>query len=613
MLLVPADAKQWINYLGQFGPSSSNDNLYDEKLAVNLKKLHINPIEIDSPFDSEVIKAINELADSGKSGVILLAGMAGDGKTRTARYIWDKLNTEINGSPATDKWNSDRFPTLTVMSSVGQRYTVSFVKDLSHRLETDPTGINDPMSIAEIPEHTCRIIACNHGRLLEHIRKTEYIGSVNDLASTLEKLFFSKTLKKKIENALPNIDIYLFDLSVYNPAEKFEAIITKVCGRKEWLNCKQCSYYERCPIVANRNALWDDTKQCLKTPAIRQTELIRLIASNGVHLPIRDLLIVAVNNLLGMHSINENTRRKKRLLSCDFVAESSESAIRVESYVFSNLLGNNLPNYVKKDNLIYKELAQFNIGGYAPRLYDKFLTDPELVRNIKSSVETSAARNLWDLSQSIRDKWSQNLLQMRRQAAFFSIPENETIDRWQMSAFSFGKEYSQLMKQSNTKKFVERQLVIGMNRVFTGQFRNEDNHVFITTAGTDSKSAQGELLRCSIPVRPRNKRGGAQNGIFVASDSASQLKLQFIDDFIVETSLTPSLFEFFRREAEGFVLSGFTKKFRSQAMQLTSRLIKEFSDCGDEEQDDLPLNLLPMLETNDKQIILETNNDPNKY
>lgn len=613
MHMVPTDAKQWVNYLSQFGPSSSNDNLYDEKLAINLKKLRVNPIEIDSPFDTEVIQTINKLADSGKSGVILLAGMAGDGKTRTARYIWNKLSAEINGRAETEKWNSDRFPTLNLTNSVGQNYTVSFVKDLSHRLDTDPTGIDDPMSITEIPERTCRIIACNHGRLLEHIRKTKVrlkiMNFQNSLASTLEKLFFSKTLKKKIENVLPDIDVYLFDLSVYNPADKFEAIITEVYGRQEWQNCKQCPCYGKCPIMANRNALWDDIEHHLKTPATRQTELIRLITSNGTHLPIRDLLIVAINNLLGMHSLNENAPRKKKLLSCNLIAEANGSALRVESYIFSNLLGNNLPGYVKKDNLIFKELAQFNIGGHAPRVYDKFLTAPELLEKIKPFVETTAAKNLWDLSQSVEDKCSKELLRMRRQAAFFSLPENEEIDRWQMTAFSYGKEYSQLTKQPNSKKLVERQLVIGMNRVFTGQFRNEDSQIFITTAGTDSKSTQGELLLCTIPVRPRTKRGKTQNGIFIISDSAGQLKLCFIDDSAVETELTPSLYEFFRRQAKGYVISGFTKNCRSQAMQLKTRLIKEFSDFEDDFQEDLPLNLLPMLEINDKQIVLEINYD----
>lgn len=601
--------RKWVSYLCQLGPSSSNNNLFDEKLVINIKKLGISPIEIESPFDKPLLATVQKLANEGTSAVVLLAGMAGDGKTRTARKLWEALS---NGNECLAcKWNNDRFPTIVLESQNGSRYQIVFVKDLSHNLDTDPTGDDNPMSVTEVPDATCHVIACNHGKLLDFIRTTDASEKAAKLADALEKDFFAKKTQDKID-VLGHTKVYLFDLSVYNPAEKFESIMKEACRREEWKGCAECPCSTGCHIAANRRALWNEETQKLKTPALRQTELIRLVGCNGVHLPFRDLLVLAVNDLLGTHELGK-PRLRKRLLTCDAVEKAHNLGSSIESYVYCNLLGENLPNSVQQDNLAIRELARFGLGTHAPRLFDRMLTTPEMSASIRRLVEPSASASLWDVTPQSETNFARELLKMRRQAMFFCIPDCGEIDRWQLTAFSFGKDYLPLLCLPAEKpKSAQSDLVEGMNRVFTGQFRMEKSELFITTAGTKSGSLQGELLRCNFEVRPRLRRHGGKSGIFVGTDETGGVSLQFFDSdqCVVQTPLSPPLYEFFRRQAEGYAISGFTRECRAQAFQLKSLLIKEFApiETDDDYYKEMTIDLLPMTNRTAVKIILKTDN-----
>lgn len=613
--IAAEDAKKWVSYLSQLGPSSSNNNLFDEKLVVNIRKLRITPIEIANPLDAPLLATVRNLIADGTSAVILLAGMAGDGKTRTARKLWEAL-TQGDADMAR-RWNDERFPFLVLKTQKGVSYQIDFVKDLSHTLDTDSRGNDNPWSITHVPGNTCRVIACNHGKLLDFIRTTgstdtpEEAKKAEDLANILEQAFFARKMKDMI--AVGDIQVHLFDLSVYNPAEKFESILSQVCGRQEWKGCSQCLYSASCHIGANRRALWDDDKQQLKTAAHRQTELIRLVGCSGVHLPIRDLLLLAVNDLLGTHEFNK-PRLRKRLQTCSAVEEAQNLGKQIESYVYCNLLGENLPNQVQRENLVFSELARFGIGTHAPRLFDRMLMAPvSQSQNVMDFVEPSAAAALWNVppqSENPGSAIARELLKMRRQAMFFCIPDGAKPDRWQLTAFSFGGDYLQLLSLPPGKpQSAQSNLIVGMNRVFTGQFRMEESKLLITTAGTESGSLQGELLQCNIDVRPRLRRSSGTSGIFIGTNETGGLSLQFFDagQCIVKAPLTPPLYEFFRRQASGYVISGFTRECWAQAFQLKSRLINEYSPTEDAigYGQEMTIDLLPMTDTNAVQIILK--------
>ena len=558
--------EKWINYLYSLGPSSGNDNAYDESLTMDLLSSEIAPIEIACDFDSDIVEKIRYCASTGESALVLLTGMAGDGKTRTARVVW----TELTQADLCF-WNQEPEPKAELASPSGQSYTVVFSKDLSANMDNE-----GPLDLFSVPANSCRVVACNHGRILDRIRALE--GNNSKLAQDIELALFEK-IKQKDFVSSTGLKVCVFDLSMYDPAQKFEDILVAMLNRPEWSGCLNCAHCSKCMIFHNRNALWEDTEKKLKTPAKRQAELARLISCSGIHLPIRDLLIVAANNLLGAHTPG-STRKRKRLISCSDVRQSHSKKSLLESYVFANLLGENLQETERKKNLLFREFPSFGIGHYGPRAVDEILQNPSRFPELRSLVGEPIAELLWDRNPDSEKKLAKELLALRRQSMFFTYPESkgtfEGFDRWQLTAFSFGGRYVRLLSDlAKHTTYVFSDLILGMNRVFTGQYTvNNKSVVCVTTSGTNSKSIQGELLRCELSVRSSK----STTNVIIALNQAKLPVLVFTEaSETLKVILTPYLFEYFMRAANGYIPDSLSKESHSQALQLKFKLIERFA------------------------------------
>ena len=110
--------------------------------------------------------------------------------------------------------------------------------------------------------------------LLDHLRREDIkASSDHELAQIAEKSFFEKKQSSDFRLA-NNLQVNIFDLSTIPVRKRFKEIITEVCNREEWNLCKTCPFHGNCKILANRNGLWDDQKFTLRSPALRQLELL---------------------------------------------------------------------------------------------------------------------------------------------------------------------------------------------------------------------------------------------------------------------------------------------------------------------------------------------------
>lgn len=590
------DVEIWVKYLGQLGLTTSNTNLYDEQLIPNLRVLGTEPIRINNQQTSEVEKKIRQLADSGRSGVILITGTAGDGKTQTARKVWEKLRPE--GDCMRD-WILENYPEVLLKTDTGADYTVTFVKDLSSPPEGSTEGASEQLSVTGVPKQTCRVIACNHGKLMDQLRE-EQNDAAAVLADKLEGTFFSRKVSEEFDT-VPDVSVILFDLSNGNSVANLEEILTDAYGRAVWASCQVCPCKNNCPILFNRNALWDEESRQLRTPAVRQLELVRLIGKAGVHIPIRDLLNLAANNILGRQDLTKPPRSTK-LLSCKDVANAVAKGDDIGSYFTSNLIGENLPPHIRKQNVFYDAVKWFAIGEDAPRLFDALLTEQP---NEKSPVDIGSdlKDKLWNLSDSLENEQRLKLLKMRRQVAFFLMADSKEMDRWLLSAFAFGRDYLALL-QLQGNKAADSELIQGMNVAFTGQLLQDNANIYVATSGTSSDTLQGELLLVEMPASKKTRHGltGAQ----VRQDDGGQLMLVFYEsgEKLVEAALTPQLYNFFRTLNKGELPGNFSQNCLSQFHQLKSRLIRACS-VETEQAGALQLQLLPMMALKAVQITVE--------
>src|SRR5436305_5909401 len=82
----------WIRFLRQYGPVSTNDNMYDEHIQKAARSSKMQPVSFDAEYLDELIK--NFQSDNPNS--VILTGTAGDGKTFYCRLIWEALGGTNN-------------------------------------------------------------------------------------------------------------------------------------------------------------------------------------------------------------------------------------------------------------------------------------------------------------------------------------------------------------------------------------------------------------------------------------------------------------------------------------------------------------------------------------
>jgi hypothetical protein len=67
----------WVRFLRNYGPISTNDNMYDESIQRALRRQKIRPISVPVPLCDSIVKTLS--SDNPISHII--TGTAGDGKT----------------------------------------------------------------------------------------------------------------------------------------------------------------------------------------------------------------------------------------------------------------------------------------------------------------------------------------------------------------------------------------------------------------------------------------------------------------------------------------------------------------------------------------------------
>lgn len=584
----PREVKNWIEYLSQLGPSASKNSLFEEQLSRTLKKLDtVTPLNIETELQRAIQEEVDETINDGKRKLILLAGMAGDGKTTVEATIWRNL------APEKQKvWEKKSAPSLEILNSEGKKFTVKFIKDLS--AESSDGSLQT--SLLDVPDNTCLIVACNHGRLLDKLREYKKNTDHNWLADSLEKCFFEKKTKETYTSP-NNLSITLFDLSIYSPKKRHIAILKAILGSSEWSRCSTCQHCKNCPILFNRNLLWNEEQRELTTPALRQAECIELIECSGIHLPTRDLLMVASNNLLGMRSLEKKVT-KKQVLTCSYIfkeldKQQRNTSVGPTSYLASNLLGENLPLHSRKDNLIFREILKLDIGGYAPRAYDSLFNSHETLgsttfKELSEKLPTVSSAD-WELNSAIQ--------RIKRQNAFFFISDDKDknfgVDRWRLSSFSKGSNFFKVLRalesaEKGASSYCPAPLINGMNKAFTGQLRKENSIVYLTTAGGRARTLLGELIATSYPRIDSENRKSIQLKL---KDGVVNVVFLHADKILARFALTPALFEFFVKMSDGFTFSSFTKDTVAASQQLKVSLIQALSQTSwDSEQ--LTLQLL---------------------
>jgi hypothetical protein len=566
----------WIRFLRSYGPTPNNTTLFDEYTVDALKRAKVQPIELASPQ----LKKIFDRLDSGQLGSILIAGTAGDGKTYHCRSLWMHL-----GGSATD-WADKKAPVKELTLRDGR--TAVFVKDLtelSDQESDEALGLLES-SVLGNEDRRFLVLVANHGQVLERLRDCgRRQGRQHPLRLPVQEAFLQRS------ESPPRLA--LFDLSRAT-ADTAREVFLAVAAHPEWENCKTCPLHtqeQACPIFENRNRMLgtDDGGRLRE----RLGSLVEIARLNGWHLPVRDLLALASNMVLG------HPTAKEGLMSCSDVPKLQEKDLTEFARIYDNVFGANLAPRRAMSKPIFRALAVFAVGSETtngadglmvfgaddPKLQDAFarLLGTDKMYGATPGYLSSLQRYLEGEEAARTDGGAAEFLSRlasQRRRLFFTLPDADPdYSYWPMTAFCFAGDYLGLMAALGAGRSVSEpvraRLVRGLNRVMTGLLIENTDKIFVASSGGFTQSRVSVLCDTEAPGR---RTAGV--GLRIRLDAISgrpvlDVALAQGDAFSAILALSPVRFEFLCRVADGALPGSFSNECLEDMLAFKAKLLRK--------------------------------------
>jgi len=547
--------------------------MYDESIQRALKRYKIKPIVLSAQFLDTLLSSFRSERPISQ----IITGTAGDGKTYHCREVWKGLG----GDEAT--WNRGA-KIQNIM--VGTR-TLVIVKDLSELKEDESAELIEAVARDVVDPDASKVylLAANHGQLLEKLKTAPDTSNVRRLTRVVEDLLVTGTSDDE------GVLLSLSDLSRAPAAHMTVEIIDAITKHEGWAGCDGCPAASEggvCPILENRRRLIGNGAE---DPFRRRlTALIELSERNGGHFPVRQLLALISNSLLG------HPEARDGLMSCNEVPAIQKSGRSDQASVYRNIFGENLkPSRAEKTEL-FKKLNMFGIGAETSNRVDNLLVygadDPAYKEAYEQLVlcdpmygatpfYTQVQRAYLEGGEGADRVQFLTELKSQRQRLFFTMPEDQVgaYDLWDLTVFRYAGLYLDVAAKLRAAQPLPRgalaMIVRGLNRVFTGMLVQNQDELVLATSGSYSQSKRSPLLDELISV-PRH--GGEDVTLVLNSKGGFDIAVRLYrstTNLPVSLELSPTRFEFLGRVAEGALPSSFSLECHEDLLAFKARLLRE--------------------------------------
>jgi hypothetical protein len=562
----------WISFLRQYGPIPRNDNMYDEVIQRSLKRKKLQPITFETEYLGELLE--NFRSASPKS--IILTGTAGDGKTYCCREIWEEFGGSV------EDWQKDN---KIHRLALGDRQLI-VIKDLSELTSEEKRSLLPQIAATITGKDTTTVylIAANDGQLVEAWAEADQTAEIEAIRQEIEDL---------LVNDLREADGYqvkLYNLSRQSAAVLFPRILDAILSHPGWGDCNQCAYQSQgCPIWQNKQRL--EGAEDDKTTRERLTDLLALCELNQMHLPVRQLLLLVANILLG------HPEARDRLLNCRQIPSIISAGTTSSASLYRNIFGENLPERRRDSTEVFKVLRGFGIGTETSNQIDNILIfgadDPEL-QALYADLVLSDSFYGADLKYKAQQyaylegdaargqEEFLTVLQAQRQRLFFTIPSDRTdMQLWDLTVFHYAGEYLNelyraLQDSKKVPKSISSRLVRGLNRIFTGLLVSNQDELILATSGSYSQARISRVYEESISVT--RKRGESVSIELDKSRKKPSLVVHLAADIApIRLDLTLTRYEYLSRVAEGVLPSSFSQECYEDVLAFKTQVFKQLA------------------------------------
>lgn len=591
---------RWLSFLRQYGPGASHDNMYDETIQRSASRAGIEPILFKHPAETSVLNCFNTKTADPSS--VILTGTAGDGKTHLCRQVWNLLN----GDPR--DWASDspylslttRYPKDSAAwpqsddAALYHEVKVHFVRDLSGWAPQQglPWGREKEallqrlcQSMVDPDTNEIFLIAANDGQLVESWRRLADTPQVIQARKLFEELLVEDRQQKE------GFRLRMFNLSRWSSVELFDRAYEAFTQHSGWHRCYEGSPHEnqafgkKCPIRHNF--------ELLKTPLVhsRLRSLVELCEHNGLHLPVRQILLLLTNAVLGCRW----EKCKDRLMRPKDVPQILQEGMVSQASLYNNIFGGNLSENRRRALEVFNYFDRFQIGYETCNRIDNILIfgedDPELGHYFNTLLESDSFYGADTQYSAARDRYIEcpeddpsdskhflDLLVAQRRGLFFKIPDDlaSELKLWDLTVFRFAGEYigdvlNTLRSGGAVKRPILSRVIKGFNRIFTGMLINSERELYLATSGDYTQAKISRVLVDRLSVEPRR---GERVEFGLNAGGKVELTVNFSREIQESLELDLVRYEFLSRVAtEGALPASFSKECYEDILAFKSRLI----------------------------------------
>jgi hypothetical protein len=553
--------------------------MFDEYVSGALGRAKVQPIRLSTPLLDKMIQHI----ESKTPGSLLIAGTAGDGKTYHCRALW----THIGGDPKVwaGKGNMKEYKLEDGRLAV-------FIKDLSefNGEESDLPLQRLEKSVLGDDNSEVVILAANHGQILDRLRDLgKRQGRIHPLRKPLQERFLQ---------AGPAPErLAVFDLSRTTSRKTLDEVAKAVAGHPEWNKCEYCllnADNKVCPIDENRRRLLgiSDDGQL----GSRLGDLVEIARLNGLHLPVRDLLALCSNMILGYTDAKET---KENLMTCADVAKLQEGGHIGKASIYANAFGANLPKRRTSDRPVFKAMTSFGVGEETTSATDGLLVygkdDTQLQTDFDRLVGCDPIYGATKEFRAAQDAYLEGhedarlesgstefleMLEAQRRRLYFTLPEGEKgYSRWSMTAFRFAGDYLNIIESlkagTPVSEATRGRIAKGLNRVMSGLLLENDDYIFIASSGGFTQSRVSVL--CDHETPSRRQRGVGMAIKLDKETGRPQLDVSLSPGAgnSVVFDLTPIRHEFLARVADGALPASFSNECLEDLLAFKAKLLRK--------------------------------------
>jgi hypothetical protein len=580
-------------FLSSYGPSSSSDALCDENALAAARQSGLQQIDTVAPRLGDVERTI--LTDGAN---VILTGTAGDGKTYHIRRFF-----ETNFPERVADWPGED-GILSIDLPGGRQLRI--IRDLSEISDEEKENelVSFSAALNKNSNDKVYLVAANDGQLLKYFRDAASSHSDRSQQYLLLHERLAELLRAD-EEGRPELCLKLINLSRVADTT-VDQIFDAILNHPAWSKCDGCGGIEICPIRLNRSLLLETQEQ--RSPfRHRLRQGLRLAAANDQHVPIRQLLTLVVNILLG-----DGKHPDTPLLTCATAQRRAADNEYKYTNPYDNAAGLNLRPERRSANRVFAVFEVFGIGHETNNLIDTLLieNEPADLRGLLSDGDSTYGAALFEplrreyLRGNARDDRSikpfRNALESQRRRAFFRLPDDRSArdlhSPWQLSIFQYGGCYLRLIEAleiTQRREIIDpllRLLIRGLNRAYTGMMTVDDNKLWLagTVGKTDDPAGRVATIEAidrattttfhtKIDFDPVKRRPLFR----VAAPRAYQtpLKMPALD-------LKPLLFEYLMRVAHGSLPASFSRQchqeIRHFALVTTATMRKMLQSADDE-------------------------------